>query len=222
VKNLLVIFNVAAEDDVCRLFLPYWHRSGCDILFSSPHDAKSQLDGVLHYYTGKAMRRDGSSRDRASWWWYQARVLETMKAVVNMPYDGFVFTQYDSIALDTFPLSCMDLCHAHVFENNDPAYHAKIFVHPPWCFRLVGLKAFIDAASRHNISTSENDVMDRWMARVLESASIPVTPTNPWSYSANSIDTPAIAQDCRNAIARGAKFIHGVKNAQQLASILEP
>lgn len=214
-KNLLVIFNVAAEDDVCRLFLPYWQRSGCDILFSSPHDAKSQLDNVLHLHTGKAM-----TKDRSSWWWYQARVLETMRFVMTLPYNGFVFTQYDSIALDVIPSTAG--CCCHVFENNDPAYQAELFVHPPWCFDRKTLWLFVDEASHHNIQTSEHGVMDRWMAWVLESAGIPVTPANEWSWSANSIDTPALVQDCRNAIERGCKFLHGVKNAQQLAQILPP
>lgn len=215
-KNLLVIFNVAAEDDVCRLFLPYWQRSGCDILFSSPFDAKSQLDDVLHFHTGRAM-----TKARSSWWWYQARVLETMRALNSLPYDEFIFTQYDSIALDELP-DLTGRCCCHVFQNDDSAYKAKIFVHPPWCFTHDGLDQFIGHALHHPIQTSEHGVMDRWMAWVLESAGIPVTPTNDWSWSANSIDTPALAQDCRNAIARGCRFIHGCKNASQLASILPP
>lgn len=218
-KTLLIIFNVAAEDDVCRLFLPFWQRSGCNILFSSPYDARSQLDGVLHFYAGKAMIRDRSPRDQRSWWWYQSRVLATMKAVVKLPYDGFVFTQYDSICLNAFPLTCMDLCHAHVASNNSPAFRAKTFVHPPWCFSTTGLQAFITEALKHEID-SEHGIMDRWMAWVLECAGIPVTPTNEWSWSANSIDTPELVQSCRNAITQGAKFVHGVKNQQQLDAIL--
>lgn len=214
-KNLLVIFNVAAEDDVCRLFLPYWQRSGCDILFSSPHDAKSQLDDVLHFHTGRAM-----TKARSSWWWYQARVLETMRFLVTLPYTGFVFTQYDSVALDRL-WDCSG-CQCHVFQNDDPAYKARTFVHPPWCFSDRALEQFLIEAALHPIQTSEHGVMDRWMAWVLESAGIPVTPTNDWSWSANSIDTPALAQDCRNAIAGGCRFIHGCKNASQLASILPP
>lgn len=212
-KNLLVVFNVAAEDGVCEMFLPYWQRSGCEILFSSPQDAKSQLNDVSHFHAGKAM-----VGTKASWWWYQARVLETMRFVKTLPQAGFVFTQYDSIALDKLPF--WSGCSCHVFRNNDPTYKAEIFVHPPWCFDRQTLECFLDEAARYDIATSEHGVMDRWMAWILECAKIQVTPTNDWSWSANSIDRDALVRECRDAIARGARFIHGVKNQAQLKTIL--
>lgn len=220
--SLLTIFNVAAEDDTCRLFLPYWQRSGCDILFSSPHDSKSQLDGVLHYHTGKAMIRDGSVKDRLSWWWYQARVLETMRFVSTLPYTTFIFTQYDSICLDALPALAPKQVIANLACGPMAGYKAIRALHPPWGFGREALQIFIQCALQFNIQTTESGVMDRWIALVLESSGLAVEDTASWSWSANSINTPALVKSCREAIQAGFKFFHGVKDAGQLVSILPP
>lgn len=213
--TLMVILNRGSEDDSCRLFLPYWQRSGCDILFSSPEDDPSKLAKQMHWVTGRSY----NTRDINSFWLYQQRVLDTMKAVVRIPYYTFVFTQYDSICLGTLPkLSSTDCIH-HKFGNNDPNYRASFYTHPPWCFGKIRLAEFIDATSRHSI-TAEHGVMDRWMAWVMEESGIQVEPSNSWSWSANAIDTPGHVAECRTAIANGAIFIHGVKNKAQLDQIL--
>lgn len=214
-NTLLTIFNVAAEDDICRTMLPYWERSGATLLFSSPYDARSQLDYVLHYHAGRAV-----TREKASWWYYQSRVLETMKAVMELPFKRFIFTQYDSLCLDRLPAD-LPPCTMHVSPNGDDRFKARTYVHPPWCFNREVLEKFVVEADRHPIA-SEYGVMDRWMAWLLEQAGIAVVPSNPWSWSANSIDKPYLVADCRTAIARGATFIHGCKNLDQLGQILKP
>ena len=216
--TLLTVFNVAAEDDVCRTFLPYWERTGYDIMFSSPYDARSQLDYVLHFHAGRAM-----TRDRSSWWFYQSRILETFKFVLRLPYNRFVFTQYDSIALGPLPAINPDTGNIHHIAGGPmPQFKAKVFLHPPWCFGRGMLERFVTAAAKHNIETTEYGVMDRWIAYVMEQDTMPIEDASPWSWSMNAIDTPALEASARAAIQRGCLFVHGVKNLDQLCRILPP
>lgn len=215
-KRLLVIFNVGDEDDVCRLFMPYWKRSGCDILFSSPVDNPSRLERVLHLHTGLAL----DPVKRATWWKYQARVLATMEDCLYLDYEGYIFTQYDSICLGVLPEIRREDCVHHVFGNNDPNYAASYFVHPPWCFGREQLVRFTRAARNYPIE-AEHGVMDRWMAWIMEREKFVVTPSNDWSHSVNSYDTPGRITEGREAIfVKGVRFIHGVKSAVQLNQLL--
>ena len=212
--NLLVIFNRAAEDEVCKLFLPYWKRSGCDILCSSPLDAKSQLAGVEHCYFGKQLQAS-----RATWWWYQARVLETMELCLTLDYQGFIFTQYDSICLGPLPLiEPLDSIHRLVGGAAAP-FASSFFLHPPWCFGWRRLEEFVEAAAHYDIETTETGIMDRWLSLIIEKDCMPFTKCQ-WGWSCNSIDTPEYVACARQAIANGCLFVHGVKNKQQLDSIL--
>lgn len=214
--NLLVVFNRAAEDEVCRLFLPYWQRSCCDIMCSSPLDAKSTLEGVRHCHFGRELQAS-----RASWWWYQSRVLDTMKHCLTLDYQGFVFTQYDSICLGQFPaIGPLDSVH-RLAGGITPGFKASFFLHPPWCFGKARLEQFVEAASDYDIVTTEDGIMDRWLSLIIENDCQPFTRCA-WGWTANSIDTPNLVACARQAIGNGALFVHGVKNKQQLDAILAP
>lgn len=214
--NLLVVFNRAAEDEVCRLFLPYWQRSGCDIMCSSPLNARSALEDVQHRRFGREFLPV-----RATWWWYQSRVLDTMKYCLSLDYQGFVFTQYDSICLGPLPV-IQSLDSIHHFAGGEVAgFRSNFFLHPPWCFGKARLEEFVKAASTYDIVTTENGIMDRWLSLIIEEACLPFEKCV-WSCSINSIDKPSYVEGVRQAIASGCKFVHGVKNKQQLDAILRP
>lgn len=213
-KNMLVIFNVRAEDDVCRLFLPYWQKSGCDILFSSPINAKSEIENVRHIHVGKAI-----TSDRGSWWWYQSRILETMKTLSFMPYDGFILTQYDSICLGKLPDIGRDDCVCMIAGYNVAGFNASFFLHPPWCFGMNKLREFITAAEKYDIKTTEHGIMDRWMSLIIEKEGIQFSNCS-WGITANSIDKPNLVSYANQAIKNGCLFVHGVKNESQLNQIL--
>lgn len=219
-KTLLVIFNIADEDDRCRLFLPYWERSGCPLLFSSPYDAPSRLDGVFHLHVGRKI-----PQHREQWWFYQARVLATMEQVLALPFDSYIFTQYDSICLGPLPRIGPTASIHNMACGPVPEFKAKRGLHPPWCFGRDTLKRFVAKAKEFPIETTEQGIMDRWLALILEEMCGPY-PESPyehasWSWSCNSIDTPEWVAAARTAIARGALFVHGVKNETQLKQILE-
>jgi hypothetical protein len=218
--NLLVVFNRAEEDEVCRLFLPFWKRSGCDILCSSPLNAPSTLAGVIHYHAGQELpRRRQEARRRR--WWYQSRVLDTMKYCLLLDYEGFVFTQYDSICLGPLPrIRPGDSIHRFA-GGEAPGFKSRFFLHPPWCFGKERLHQFVEAASTCDIQLTENGIMDRWLSLIIEEQCMPFICCN-WAWSVNSIDTPDYVACARQAIASGCLFIHGVKNKQQLDAILAP
>lgn len=213
--NLLVVFNRAAEDPVCELFLPYWQRSGCDILCSSPLEAPSALPCVTHYHAGQEFKY----AERSSWWRYQSRVIDTMKFCLTQDYQGFIFTQYDSICLGPLPLIApLDSVH-RLAGGAAPGFTSSFFLHPPWCFGIKRLEEFVKAASPYNITTTEDGIMDRWLSLIIERDCQPFTRCE-WSWTANSIDTPDLVACARQAISNSCKFVHGVKNKQQLDAIL--
>lgn len=211
--NILVIFNIDKEDDICEMFLPFWRTSGCDLLFSSPLDAPSKLDFVDHVYFGKKL----TARGAEDYWYYQSRVLDTFKYCLTLEYEGFIFTQYDSICLGKLPvISTSDSIHHFAGANTQP-FESKFCLHPPWCFGKERLEEFVKCASQESIHL-ERGVMDRWLPLIMQRHKLAFT-TSDWSWSKNSIDTPEYVEDCRQAIARGILFVHGVKNRQQLNAI---
>lgn len=215
-RQLLILLNVAAEDSVCRLFLPFWQKSGCDLLFSSPDDAKSTIEGVSHFHTGKSI----DTRDRSTWYQLQSRTLDTMKHCLTLDYDGFLFTHYDSISLCKLPDIGPDDSIHHLAGGPIAGFSATFFLHPPWCFGKNRLKQFVEAASKYPI-TIERGFQDMWLSFVMEDNNIPFTHAD-WSWSANSIDSPILVESARKAVQNGFKFIHGVKNQAQLSAILQP
>lgn len=214
-SNLLIILNRRAEDPVCRLFLPFWQRSGCDLIFSSPIDAQSQLPDVNHIHFGLEL-----TAARSTYWHYQARVLDTMKwCLTQSQYDGFIFTQYDSICLDRLPyIHPSDSVHL-IGGGAAPPFKSTFFLHPPWCFGYHRLAEFVAAAARYDIRETETGIMDRWLSLIIEEHCMPFTPCS-WAWSVNSIDTPEYIACAKQAIMNKRLFIHGVKNEEQLKAIL--
>jgi hypothetical protein len=214
-SQLLVIFNIGDEDEVCRLFLPYWRRSGCDLLFSSPMDAPSRLEGVNHINFGRKLT--GRAED---YWFYQSRVLDTFCYCLTLPaYDSFIFTQYDSICLGELPqIGTANSIH-RLACGPSPEFESRLGLHPPWCFGRDRLREFVEAASCEPIDL-EHGIMDRWMPCVMQRHGLKFDPCE-WAWSANAIDTPSFVLCARQAIANGCLFVHGVKNKAQLDAILD-
>lgn len=214
-QNLLVIFNVGEEDSVCELFLPFWRKSGCDLLFSSPLDCQSNLRGVTHVHFGRKL-----TGRRQDYWFYQSRVLDTFKFCISLPYTGFIFTQYDSICLGPLPIiQPSDSIHTVVGGPKEP-YESKVCLHPPWCFGKDRLLEFVKAASQEPIDL-ETGVMDRWLPLIMQRHGLKFEPCR-WSWSQNAIDTPEFVELAKAAIANGRLFVHGCKNKTQLDAILRP
>jgi hypothetical protein len=80
------------------------------------------------------------------------------------------------------------------------------------------LQEFVKAAYREPMEL-EHGIMDRWMPCVMQRHKLKYDPCE-WAWSANAIDTPSFVLCARQAIANGCLFVHGVKNKQQLESIL--
>lgn len=213
-SHLLVIFNVGAEDPVCRDFLPWWQKSGYDLLFSSPLDAPSRLAGVEHVHFGKAL----THRSHDDYWQYQSRVLDTMKYCLTLRPEVFLFTQFDSICLGPLPRFDENACVMHLQGYDAPPFKSKKFWHPPWLFGRVILQRFVEHASRHDIRC-EQGVMDRWLAWIMECHGIEPTPCS-WSWSANSMDTAQRTESARQAVRDGKLFFHGIKNKSMLERLL--
>ena len=213
-QTLLVVFNIGKEDPVCELFLPFWQRSGCDLLFSSPTDCPSKLAGMDHVQFGKKL-----TGRRQDYWFYQSRVLDTFKHCLTLPHTGFIFTQYDSICLGRLPLiEPSASIHSAVGGLKAP-YEAKVCLHPPWCFGIERLQEFVTCASQESIQL-EGGVMDRWLPLIMQRHQLKFDECR-WSWSKNAIDTPEYVESARRAIANGCLFVHGVKNAQQLEKIMK-
>jgi hypothetical protein len=212
--NLLVVFNIGDEDPICELFLPYWRRSGSDLLFSSPLDCPSQIPGVNHVQFGRKL-----TGKREDYWFYQSRVLDTFKYCLSLPYDGFIFTQYDSVCFGKLPfIHPSDSIHAKVCGPKAP-YESKVCLHPPWCFGKERLEEFTKYASQEPIEL-EYGVMDRWLPCIMQRHGLPWQHCQ-WAWSQNAIDTPEFIEMARSAIAAGCLFIHGVKNKKQLHAIID-
>lgn len=214
--NLLVIWNIGDEDDVCRLFLPYWRLSGCDLLFSSPLNSPSKLNGVDHVNFGKKLT--GRKED---WHFYQERCLDTFKYVLTLPYQGIWFNQYDSFFLGRLPELNETDCIAHCMGNKQPPYKASIFTHPPWGYGRKTLQRLVDACAKYDLSTLEDGAMDRAFALVMEENGIKVSPSNDWSFSCNSLDSNDWIAQGRQAVKDGKIAFHGIKTAQMLNALLE-
>lgn len=213
-RQLLVIFNVGEEDSICEAFLPYWRKSECDLLFSSPVDMASTLKGVEHFRAGVAM-----SGRKEDYWKYQSRVLDTMKHVLGLDYDAYYFTQTDSVALGPLPVIQDGECVHHLAGGPQTPFKSSFFLHPPWGFSKLRLKQFVEAAAAYPIQSTEFGIMDRWISLIIEEQGIPFTPSK-FSWSSNAIDTPALVESARAAIKKGALFVHGCKNPGQLQQIL--
>lgn len=215
-RQLMVVLNTSEEEQQCNDFLPLWSLSGCSVILSSPADKPCCIAGAGSLIIGRSYNRD----DRSTWSNYQHRVLETMRAVVDMDYDSYAFTQYDSITFGPLPLPQSDECWSHIAGGRQEGFESDFFLHPPWLFGKSALRRFIDEADRHPI-TIENGVMDYWIANIITKANIKLINTAPdVSWSANSIDTPELVDSAKQAIHNGVAMVHGVKNTKQLSAIM--
>lgn len=216
-KNLLVVFSRGAEEDICSKFLPYWRKSGCDIAISAPLDDPFpwHADDVRVFSFGKSI---GPTRN--TWFHLQSRMYDTFKYCLTLPYDGFVFTQFDSIALGPFPYIGPDDSVHRLAGGEAPGFASSFFLHPPWCFGNNRLKQFVEAADDYDIKTTEGGIADRWLSLIIERHCMPFEKCS-WGWTANKIDSPELLSCARQAVKNGALFVHGVDNEKTLAALLE-
>lgn len=217
-KNLLVIFSRGAEEDICCTFLPHWRKSGCDIAISAPLDDPFpwHADDVRVFSFGKSI---GPTRN--TWWHLQSRMLDTFKHCLTLPYEGFVFTQYDSICLGALPNIGPDDSIHRLAGGEAPGFASSFFLHPPWCFGKNRLKQFVEAAENYDIKTTEGGIADRYLSLIIERHCMPFEKCQ-WGWSVNAIDTPEYVACVRQAIANGILFCHGVKDEKILRAIRAP
>jgi hypothetical protein len=214
-SGAIIVFNIGDEDGICTSFLPYWRKSGCDIIFSSPVDCPSRIPSQEHIHVGKKL-----TGDHKSWWVYQSRVLETMKLCLKMDHSWFCFTQYDSVCFGELPPPEDNQCVTAIAGYGASGQSTPFFVHPPWMFGRTALSRFVEESDRHPI-TIENGIMDSWMSYILIKANIPIHDClRKWSWTCNSIDTPHLLELARNFYQKGGLFIHGCKNLKTLEAII--
>lgn len=210
-KTLVSIYchNKPGAVEAFERHFQYWQELGHDILLFSPSDAAVSVAGISGITTGKAQHHGVQSIKNFR------GVLEHM---AGLGYDRHAFFEYDSICLGPLPEFKGDLA-AIIYHDSNPGFTGKMFCHPPILFTASGLNRLVEEFKQMPFD-AEQGFWDRWIGLAIERAGLVYTDllTDGRGWSRNTI-YEVHHKDLFNAILRGVKVIHGIKDQQTLEVI---
>lgn len=211
---LISIMAHGAVKSTLQRHLPFICTGEDDVLVWSPENDKVVVEGK-QAISLSLKGHDGRNA--------LLRFRYILRHLAESPYKRHALFEYDSIALAGFP-NIEEGTIAGIFfrENNPgPVFKASIFCHPPLYFHKSTVMRLADAFER--IPLNEEDGMwDRALGRAIELAGVNHMDLhkNGLAFSHNTIH-PEHYEAARTAARGGAKYYHGIKDAQALEVILK-
>jgi hypothetical protein len=190
--------------------LPFWRKSGCDLLFVSPVDRPVRFESVGEPCVQFALSQH-----------YGVELLKrhifAFNYVLTLPiYEAFCFIEADSITLGAIPDHPRDGLRCFVWENTSkPRFKADHYLHwPLWMTRRT-LEQIAEVAT---IQEPEEGFPDRWLGLLCEQNNIHFR-HEPLAFSRNQLDCEDYMNSAVDAVKAGALWVHGVKTKEQLEEL---
>ena len=142
----------------------------------------------------------------------------TFKHVLRMAYDTYWFIEGDSICTGKAPTKPTNGVHCFAWDNNDPKFKAKQYLHWALGMNRQTLVRLAKASDAYN-PAQEAGFPDRLIGLICQENGIEIKHRPDVSYSRNAIDREEYFQQAHQAIANGATFVHGIKHDWQLSTL---
>jgi len=189
------------EADIVAACVGTWRQFFDTIVIVTPEDdvypGADTIFGQSEHHGERAMERTR---------WCIEKAMEYPCAAIGEP-DLMFFGEID--------VNQGELVCGWIFDNDNPDFSAPQFPHSPWCATRETFGRILDAMKR----LTEPPFGDRVVAAACRATAVPMRAVG---WSVNSIDSESKLQDAQDAIARGAKTVHGVKEWEVARSLLQP
>lgn len=222
-RTLLIILSYAKANDMVARHWPYFLKAGCDIMGVGREDSDCRFPTERLVYTAKIGK--DSYVDGANLPEMHVRALEVALSLdynqdteAPQPYDSFALTEPDAIFLKPLPLHRGGLM-ATYSGGNSPGFLGSFFCHGPWHFDRWTAKQAVNFGKRMIAKgLVERGFPDRFWGLWCDLYDTKFT-SFPNSYSQNRLDRPEFIQQARDAIAKGAFYVHGIKTIGELQAV---
>lgn len=199
-----------SEPELASWLLP-WHRQTGPVVVFTPADQPCTLPGCEQVVIGHSGHTGVASIER---------MLGHMDYLLGRAdWDWALLNDFDSASfapLAGFPKPGL---YANVHRcDPKPPYTQTWYPHNPLAVDRDTLARLREAARRIPVD-AEGATGDRWLARVATEAGIEPIPWGVAGYARNPI-TPEDRVDCLDAVHRGARQIHGIKDPELLGLIV--
>jgi len=225
VKTLVAILAHAGYESLLRRHWPYYQNSGCDILgvgrvdkpFNWPNPPSvNQFVGEIRL--GNDGYADGDN--------HLMRLIGLLEWFVDEPglqdrYHDICIIEADSVFLGKLPPHPGGLCTTIGGFGDGRDFAPCAFFHTPWWVDRLTALHILDVGSKMlKMRLFERGFVDRWLGLMVELYGIRRTPAP--AFSVNTLDNPDFIAAAREAVKKGAVYVHGVKTARQLELLTEP
>lgn len=208
-RPLLTIFCWKGDDERIDRHWGSWEKTGCDIILSFPVDAPCRRGGLAF----ELSQHHGANIMR--------RIFDTFNRVRLIGYDTYWFGEADMIGIRSAPIEISDGLHGFLWDNKDPQFKAKQYIHYAQGMNRKTLSDVCVAC--HSVAPdSEQGFQDRFLGMVCENNNIPLIHRADITYSRNALDRNEYFEQAQTAIDSGVSFVHGIKEQWQLDRLKLP
>lgn len=218
-KTLLVILAHSGASEALSRHWKFWELAGCEILGVDRTDTRTQWPhkvGTHNFFdqisVGMESYASGENHLR--------RFIDVIEycQIAHREHESYCVIEYDALTFGKLPKGPINYFRSHLAGNRSPGFHGLGFYHCPWWVSARTAELMIDYGRRMlRAELYEQGFLDRWLGLMLDLYDIPVEAAA--AYSHNTLDTPEKIEGAREAIRRGAIFVHGVKTASQLEAL---
>lgn len=207
-STLLIVLAHQQVQGIFNHHLPLWERMGMDLVVLTPKDAP-----IVHrnrLMMGKAGYADPNMAERA---WRLLQFCSTLN------YDGYVICEYDSFCLSKSVPLISGFNGIYVRSTDPPGrFIADAYLLPPWTIDRDTASRMLNVAVRSSY-IYEGGWTDRLFAAWAQRAGIGLGGLR--GFGADTIRMDRHEEQLNDALRKGAKWIHGVKDDAAL-KYLEP
>jgi hypothetical protein len=149
------------------------------------------------------------------------RLIRTLEAGLKLGADELAVIEYDVLFFRPLPALPGDGIAMVVTGGSSPGYKSKSFFHCPWYMNAATAERVIEVGNQLiEAEEHEQGWPDRFMGLIVDRSGIPVFGNLFSRYTRNTISEPSALDEAKEAIARGAHAVHGIKTEAQLNHIL--
>jgi hypothetical protein len=220
-KTLVAILGHQGANATILRHWPFYERSGRDLAGVGRVDKPVSWPQTSSFIGSFNIGQDGGAGGPN----HLERLLNLYKLFLTdlsgLGYTDICVIEYDGIFLRPLPDHPGGLATTVGGYGDGVGFAPCPYFHTPWWVDVETAGAIVEYGERMlGMKIYEGGFVDRWLGLMVELYKLP------WnsfpSFSVNSLDHPVYMKAARDAIARGAAYVHGVKTEQQLRELISP
>jgi hypothetical protein len=220
--TLIAVLGHAAAKATIERHAPYWEKAECDIVCVGRKDIEVPWPSIKRQVGALRIGNDGYAGGLN----HLERLMILLRwfAEERKSYSSICVIEYDGVFLGPLrvgqQLRIFMSTPAGGSDGSD-GFAPCTYFHTPWWFDHYGAQLVLDYGSRMlNMQIYERGFVDRWLGLLVGLYRLPWSPAP--SFSVNSLDRPEYMAAAREAVRKGAVYVHGVKTELQLKHLTAP